>query len=264
MGFFSSICSFVGSAVRAVGSAVSSVAKAVGRGIGGIVGGVASWVKENIFDIAEAGSYDTSTATVDETKKINELLENCIRSYGGKAEEYDELAAVILEDQFNALEKTLEEINELGSGKIIDDYIFESFRQNLGYIKKDLNKIYSKQISNVFSLNNSKLLDILKLDKGSEKKEKIRRLAVDTIAEANRKLLEEISYFVRKQQKFIAGRLIEYMQSVKAKLEATQAETKKILDAKNEDKDSLDALKNKYNQLISQFELLGNVLNRKG
>lgn len=162
MGFWSSVFSGIGSFLSGIGRAVTST-----------IGAVASWVSEKISSLGEAGSYEPRTASVDETRKINELLENCIRSYSKEAEKYDEIAEDILEEQFRILRERLIEINNISSEKIIEDYIFKSFENNLSYIKKDLNKIYSKQISNVFSLNNNKLLDILKLDKGSEKNRRI-------------------------------------------------------------------------------------------
>ena len=57
----------------------------------------------------------------------------------------------------------LVEINEVSGKKIIDDYIFKAFKMNLEHIRKELDKIYSKQIANVFSLNNNNLLVYTKI-----------------------------------------------------------------------------------------------------
>lgn len=251
MGFWSSVFSGIGSFLSGIGRAVTST-----------IGAVASWVSEKISSLGEAGSYEPRTASVDETRKINELLENCIRSYSKEAEKYDEIAEEILEEQFRILRERLIEINNISSEKIIEDYIFKSFENNLSYIKKDLNKIYSKQISNVFSLNNNKLLDILKLDKGSEKNRRLRELGIETITKANDKLMKEVKNFVEEQQTFISNRLSEYMVNIKQTLVATQLETEKIINAKTEGVDSEFLLK-KYNSLLEELELLEDILERE-
>lgn len=251
MGFWSSVFSGIGSFLSGIGRAVTST-----------IGAVASWVSEKISSLGEAGSYEPRTASVDETRKINELLENCIRSYSKEAEKYDEIAEDILEEQFRILRERLIEINNISSEKIIEDYIFKSFENNLSYIKKDLNKIYSKRISNVFSLNNNKLLDILKLDKGSEKNRRLRELGIETITKANDKLMKEVKNFVEEQQTFISNRLSEYMVNIKQTLVATQLETEKIINAKTEGVDSEFLLK-KYNSLLEELELLEDILERE-
>ena len=228
MGFFS----FIGNAI----SGVISAGKALLSGAREIVSGVASWVARNVLSLEEAGSFNVKTATPEETKKINELLEKCIESYRKEAEEYDKLAEIILEEQFNLLREKLVEINKIGSEKIIEDYIFKSFENNLVYIKKDLDKIYSKQIANVFSFTNPTLLKILELDRGKEKNDKLRKLGIDTITKANEQLMQELSNFVLEQQAFISERLNEYMENVKRTLKATELETQKIIDAKAGDK----------------------------
>lgn len=251
MGFWSSVFSGIGSFLSGIGRAVTST-----------IGAVASWVSEKISSLGEAGSYEPRTASVDETRKINELLENCIRSYSKEAEKYDEIAEDILEEQFRILRERLIEINNISFEKIIEDYIFKSFENNLSYIKKDLNKIYSKRISNVFSLNNNKLLDILKLDKGSEKNRRLRELGIETITKANDKLMKEVKNFVEEQQTFISNRLSEYMVNIKQTLVATQLETEKIINAKTEGVDSEFLLK-KYNSLLEELELLEDILERE-
>lgn len=255
MGFWSSIA-------RIGGTILSGIGRAITSGIGKVVSGVASWVAENVLSLRDAGSYDSKTASVDETKKINELLNKCIESYRKEAEKYDEMAEVILEDQFNLLRDKLIEINSISSEKIIEDYIFKSFENNLIYIKKDLDKIYSKQIANVFSLSNNNLLDILKLDKGKEKNDKLRKLGIDTITRANEQLMQELSKFILEQQIFISERLNEYMENVKRTLKTTELETQKIIDAKSGDKGSYDYLSKKYNMLLNKLELLDNILER--
>ena len=225
-----------------------------------VVLGVANWVKENIFGLSETPSYDPETAEINETKKINELLEKCIESYSKEAEEYDELAKGIIEDQCLLLSQKLVEINEVSGKKIIDDYIFKAFKMNLEHIRKELDKIYSKQIANVFSLNNNNLLDILKLDKGQEKQDKLRELAANTITEANNILLEELSKFIKEQQSFISVKLEEYMENIKNDSIAARNTTEQILKSTQEDREYRLNLEENYKTLINKLNLLDEVL----
>lgn len=247
MGFFSAIGSFI---------------SGLGRGISSVISGVASWVTENILKIEKTGPYNSRTATVEETKKINELLNKCIDNYKKEAEKYDDMAEEILETQFNLMKSKLEEINNISSEKIIEDYIFKSFENNLKYIKKNVYKIYSKQISNVFSLNNNDLLEILKLNAGDNKNNKLKKLGIDAITSANNQLMQELSKFVLEQQNFISDRLNEYMENVKRTLKATELETQKIIEAKAGDKNSYDFLSNKYQKLLNELKLLDEILER--
>lgn len=248
MGFWSAI----GGALKAIGSVIFAPARVIG------------WVAEKIFSLGDTPSYNSSTATVDETKKVNELLEKCIKGYSGEAEEYDKLAQNIIKDNFHTIEGKLSEINKASDTPIIDDFVFESFKNNTKNINKSLDKIYSKQISNTFSLNNNKLLDILKLDKGNNKNDKLRDLAINTVTKANNTLLCELSDFTKEQQNFISSKLSEYMTNRKNTLMTSKNETEKILASLEKDDNERTQLKNYYGNLLNEINLLGKILNLGG
>ena len=67
MGFFGSLLGIGG---KILGSMDFLVPKLITEGIK-IVG---KWVKENILELEDAPSYKPETATLEETKKINELI----------------------------------------------------------------------------------------------------------------------------------------------------------------------------------------------
>lgn len=245
-------------------SAIGGALKAVGGLLFGGTGRVIGWLAEKIFNLGDTPSYNSSTATVDETKKVNELLEKCIQGYSKEAEEYDKLAQNIIKANFYTIEEKLSEINKASDKPIIDNFVFESFKSNTKNINKSLDKIYSKQISNTFSLNNNKLLDILKLDKGNKKNDKLRDLAVDTVTKANNTLLCELSDFTKEQQNFISGKLSEYMTNRKNTLMTSKNETEKILASLEKDDNERTQLKNYYGNLLNEINLLGKILNLGG
>lgn len=131
MGFFS----FLGSVASAVVSGIKAV--------GGVLGAVGGWIVDKIFSLGDTPSYDSKTATVDQTQKVNELLEKCIQGYSKEAEEYDKLAQNIIKANFHTIEEKLSEINKASDKPIIDNFVFESFKSNTKNINKSLDKIYS-------------------------------------------------------------------------------------------------------------------------
>ena len=242
MGFWSAI----GGVLKAIGSVIFTPARVI------------TWVAEKIFSLGDTPSYNSSTATVDETKKVNELLEKCIKGYSREAEEYDKLAQNIIKDNFRTIEGKLSEINNASDTPIIDNFVFESFKNNAKNINKGLDKIYSKQISNTFSLNNNKF------DKENKKNDKLRDLAVNTVTKANNTLLCELSDFTKEQQNFISEKLSEYMTNRKNTLITSKNETEKILASLKKDDNERMQLKNYYKNLLDEINLLGKILNLGG
>lgn len=253
MGFWSSI-----------GNAITSVAKKVyvviKENLGEIASGVATWIKENIFNLNEAPSYTPENATVDETKKINELIEKCIDGYSKESKECDEMTQKVVTDRFETIKKQLEKVNKMSNPPIIDEYIFQIFQLKLKEIKESLENVYSKEIANVFSLNNNKLLDILKLDKGFEKKNRLNNLAQETIEKANKKLTNDLEKAVKKQQDFIMEKLNRYIKDRQNILETSKRETEKIIKMSEEDKEERQKLLAKYDNIIEKLDLLENLM----
>lgn len=247
-----------------IGSAISSVAKTlyevVKENFGEIASGVATWIKENIFNLNEAPSYTPENATVDETKKINELIEKCIEGYSKESKECDKMTQKVVTERFEKIKELLDKVNKMSTPPIIDEYIFQIFQLKLKEINESLDNIYSKQISNVFSLNNNKLLSILKLDKGFEKKNKLNNLAKETIENANRELTKNLQEAVNKQQNFIMEKLNKYMEDRQNILETSKKETENIIDSLGKDKEERQKLEAKYDNIIEKLDLLENLM----
>lgn len=256
MGFWSALWS----GVKAVGSAIASAASALTEGIPGLLASAASWVARKIFSLSEVPSYNPRSATVDETKKVNELLEKCIDGYSAQAKQFDLIARDIIVDQCNVIIKNLEEINGVFGNEIIDEFIFKAFELNLNHTKKDLENIYSKQIANVFSLNNNKLLDILRMDEGQSKQDKLKELAINTISDANDTLMLELSKFINDQQNFITNKLKSYMEARKSDFIVAKNATEQLLNSSEDDKEFKIKVDNNYKNLIDKLDLLDEVL----
>ena len=247
-----------------IGNAISSVAKKVyvviKENLGDVMSSVATWIKENIFDLNEAPSYTPENATVDETKKINELIEKCIDGYSKESKECDQMTQKVVTERFKTIIELLDKVNEMSNPPIIDEYIFQIFQLKLKEINESLDNIYSKQIANVFSLNNNKLLNILKLDKGFEKKNKLNNLAKETIENANKELTRNLKGAVEKQQNFIMEKLNRYMEDRQNILEISKKETENIIDSLGKDKEDRQKLEAKYDNIIDKLDLLESLM----
>ena len=226
-----------------IGNAISSVAKKVyvviKENLGDVMSSVATWIKENIFDLNEAPSYTPENATVDETKKINELIEKCIDGYSKESKECDQMTQKVVTERFKTIIELLDKVNEMSNPPIIDEYIFQIFQLKLKEINESLDNIYSKQIANVFSLNNNKLLNILKLDKG---------------------LTRNLKGAVEKQQNFIMEKLNRYMEDRQNILEISKKETENIIDSLGKDKEERQKLEAKYDNIIDKLDLLESLM----
>lgn len=254
MGWFSSLCS-------TVGSLISSGVSKVKDFVSGATSKVVSWVK-NVFSLNEAPSYDPETATVDETKKINELIGKCVEDYSEEAEEYEIEVKEIVRKRLKKIKTLLEEVNEINEEDepIIDDNIFNIFRLKSKEIVKSLDNVYTRQIVNVFSLNNNELIDILKKEKGIGKKNDLTNLAKRTLKEANDNLLKALDESVKEQQEFIETKLENYLKDRQDLLETSKKETEKIIQTSEKDKEERLKLQAKYDNIIDKLGVLENLM----
>lgn len=267
MGVISKVAETVGSVIGGIAGAVAGaveIVKDIGEkiadGAADILHGITRWFEGDVSRIREVPEYSPNNAGIEETKKVNELLDKCVRGYGKEAEEYDEIAKKIIKNQFDLLEDKLIEINLTSKEKIVEDYIFQIFENNSTQIIKNLDKIYSKQISNVFSLNNNKLLDILKMPSGKEKGDKIENLAISTITNANNNLVDELTKFIKEQQRFITTKLENYIEDRKNNLLTAKNETEKIINSFSKDKNQRLDMQNKYVELLENLNILEKII----
>ena len=216
-----------------------------------VVKHVGSWIRNSMNDIDEAPSYNQATATFDETKKINELISKCVREYNSQAKEYDKLAEKTLDEQHEIIEKALRNFNV--EKNILDETVFTTLTSQFESLKLGIENMYSRKISDVFSPYNNELLDILKLDAGN-KKEKLNRLALDTLKDANNEFTNKIRKASLNLQSFLKAYFSKYMKEREEIFEAMKSNTERMINAK--DKKEKDRLKAEYQKMIDDLKLL--------
>jgi hypothetical protein len=259
---FGNIINTIGNAINIVTNLIENtkiveVLNKVGEGI-------ADWFK-NTFNMGEAPSYDRDTATIDETKKMNEILQIYIEKCISISKEYDDISKNEINKYYEQIKKNLLGINNISknnsgsSSKIIDEYIIESLDMNKNEILNNLDEFYSKKIKEAYSLNNSELLDILKMEKGSKKTNKMNKFSADTLTNANEALFKRLEDSLKLQQNLVEKKLKDYIDSKDREAKRNIERINEILETNQKGETEKQALKNNYIQLLDEVKLFDEI-----
>ena len=226
---------------KSIGSGIVSAGKAVLGGIGNVIGtgaqiisNAVEWVYEKIKGVGDTPSYKPEEATVEQTKTINQLIQKCVDSYGDEARGYEDVAKEILEAYMQDIQDSLEPFRD---GKTIPEYVFKSLQQETKFLTKSLDNLYFDGISRAFSLNNNKLLDILELEAGTEKENKLQKMAIETLDKTHTVFVDKIKEFLEEQQELIVKELKELKEN---HIKEGQNIEKSFLEIQEKAKDNLD------------------------
>ena len=217
---------------------------------------ITDWFK-NIFNIGDTPSYDKDNATIDDTKKINKILQTYIENSLKISKKYDEISKEQINKYFSQIENGLTDINEISQNntenfdKVIEDYIFDSLELNRQSTLKSLDKIYSNR--------NNELLDILKMENGREKRKKINEFSINTLKNANKFLFDELKSSISQQQNLVDKKLENYMNLREEETKRSIEKINEILDSiKTGEKEKLQ-LKNSYVELLNEVKLFDEI-----
>ena len=226
--------------------------------------GIVDWFKD-VFNIGDAPSYDKDNATIDETKKVNEILQTYIEKCLNISEKYDNISKEEINKYFSQIKNSLIDINKISenntenSDKVIEDYIFDSLELNRNTTLKSLDKIYSNEIKDAYSLSNFELLDILKMEQGREKKKKMNAFSVETLTEANEFLFDELKNSINQQQNLVDKKLRDYMYSREDETRRSIEKINEILDSVKTGEKEKQELKNNYVELLDEVKLFDEI-----
>ena len=225
---------------------------------------IVDWFK-NIFNIGDTPSYDKDNATIDDTKKINKILQTYIKNSLNISKEYDDISKEQINKYFSQIKNGLTDINEISQNntenfdKVIEDYIFDSLELNRQSTLKSLDKIYSNRIKDAYSLSNNELLDILKMENGREKRKKINEVSINTLKNANKFLFDELKSSISQQQNLVDKKLENYMNLREEETKRSIEKINEILDSiKTGEKEKLQ-LKNSYVELLNEVKLFDEI-----
>ena len=171
----------------------------------------------------------------------------------------------MIRKRFQKIKTLLEEVNEINEEDepIIDDNIFNIFRLKSKEIIRSLDNVYTRQIINVFSLNNNELIDILKKEKDIGKKNDLINLAKKTLKKANDELLIALDESVKEQQEFIETKLENYLKNRQDLLETSKRESENILKILGKNKEKRFKLETTYDYILDKLEVLKKLMEDK-
>ena len=188
-------------------------------------------------------------------------IEKCLNI----SEKYDNISKEEINKYFSQIKNSLIDINKISenntenSDKVIEDYIFDSLELNRNTTLKSLDKIYSNEIKDAYSLSNFELLDILKMEQGREKKKKMNAFSVETLTEANEFLFDELKNSINQQQNLVDKKLRDYMYSREEETRRSIEKINEILDSVKTGEKEKQELKNSYVELLDEVKLFDEI-----
>lgn len=209
---------------------------------------VVKWVYNNFF------KYDSKTATIDDTKKINEILENCINHYKPEAKKFDEILMNYADRQISEIIKILKEVNK--EYEIINEYIFLQLEYQKNITLSTLKNAHSKKIDNIFSLNNNELLDILKLENDRLREDSLNKLVLEGLEKANIDSINELEEILKCQEKIVSKEIEKNNSLFEEQLNGELKEIEKIQNAIKDNREDLLKKKVIYNLILTKLEKL--------
>ena len=110
---------------------------------------VAEWLWGKLKELLDI-DYDPETATVDETKRVNEILTKCVKAYEKESKEYEKDAKKIANQYFQKIVDLLREVNEMDDNEtIIEEYIFDmkAITNEFNELKEFYNKLANEDLA---------------------------------------------------------------------------------------------------------------------
>ncbi len=186
--FFEETCDAIGDFVSDVGDTISDLFTG-GSATAGAIGATAA--------------YDSETASILETKKINDILSTFAIKLEKKA---DKLEILCIKESGKYFENFIEGISKLNGSNGI--------KINVNSIKRDFDKItndskgsFKKYLAKRVSIDDDECLEILKLDEGEDKKLKMKKFGGKVLKEAKEQLCDNIQKTLDSQGQYISEEL---------------------------------------------------------
>ena len=150
------------------------------------------WARDKISNLLDAiapeKSYDGDTADINTTERLNTILREFSDKYMKNAVMIEKNCVKAVEDYYNRLMPVVEEGRKLG----FSESAIREIKSNKEKMKKSINNSIEKPLRKRLSLDDRECLEILKLDSGTGKKEKMDLFVRKVIKEARDNLAKEV------------------------------------------------------------------------
>ena len=233
--------------------------KAIGRGFGKLVEKTGSFfgsetieragrrIQDACSEVSKSTgnsiSYDKDSSGVSETEKINKILSDFSLSLEKKADEIEEIAIKESNVYFNEL------INCLNESAVKTGININSIKREMRNSEKSIKGNLKKHISKRVSLDDLKCLEILKMEPGKQKENKMRLFSKSILKEGVDKLVKDIREIIEEEQSMINevihDRLTDIKFDLSKKLETFDELENDANNNENEQNEIIDKAKNK-------------------
>ena len=219
----------------------------------GIFGRIGGWVKEkwdNVKKIftgqsndtasqtSKQDSYDKDIATITETKRLNKILSDFSLKLSDCADELENNAIKESSQYFDMLIEELEKNNNKFNINIL------RIKRNKINIERKIKGSFKKLLSKRVSIDDPECLNILKLDAGKEKRNKMNNFGNKVLREAAYNLCLDIKESLLDQQEYIESCIDDKVEEFIVMQEELISKLEQIEDAYKDGKEKIDEEKN--------------------
>ena len=219
----------------------------------GIFGRIGGWVKEkwdNVKKIftgqsndtasqtSKQDSYDKDFATITETKRLNKILSDFSLKLSDCADELENNAIKESSQYFDMLIEELEKNNNKFNINIL------RIKRNKINIERKIKGSFKKLLSKRVSIDDPECLNILKLDAGKEKRNKMNNFGNKVLREAAYNLCLDIKESLLDQQEYIESCIDDKVEEFIVMQEELISKLEQIEDAYKDGKEKIDEEKN--------------------
>ena len=250
MGFFSllgDIGNWFGEKIEDVGDALNlEFISDVGRGIQDIFSG----------NIGNEKAYDKQIGDIGSTERLNEQLVSFTQEYEKKADDLERKIIVIIEKYYDELIAKLEILSDDGEGKAQ----LNALKRNRGKVHRQISGTIRNSLSRRMSLDDSECLNILRMDKGSEKRNAMSAFCRKIFSEAMEELSNQVHTSVEEQREDIK----EYLNDIQEKNEKEFLKLKDVFEKISKDGNSQKSEKEQYCVwpliILDEINMIENIL----
>ena len=255
MGLFS----FIASGISAVASTVTKVASSIGKiiyrpdlptTIPGL--DVVSLVK-GVIDFFRGKKYDSSTASVDETKNINRDLSQYAKTFHAEANRVEEELLEKANDYFDNVLSQLEEMQSYD--EFMKELPLHRIKKEVRELRKELRGKMKDRISRAYSLDNQDLLRILEVDSDNERVKQMEQYASQVLKIAVDEFLEKIEELGDTQITLVQDLILSQVNQISLTMKSEQALLQELESAMQQNEEELDNLKTKISSTIDLCDL---------
>ncbi|MGY0372334.1 hypothetical protein [Clostridium sp. JNZ J1-5] len=247
MVFFSFISSCAKSVGRAIGKGVEKVGEWTGsETLQNIGQGIQSACEDVSKDTGKTDRYDKERARLEETKRINMILTEFSLKLEKKADEIECTAINESKVYFKEL------MNELHKSKANTGINVSRIERTMSRVEREIKGNLKTYISKRVSIDDSECLQVLKLDAGSSKENKMRKFSEKILQQGLNNLVKDVKVVIKEQNDILTDVIGEKLEDIKFNLDKQIEEFNLLEDSKSKTEEEVNKIKD---ELIAKIKL---------